>query len=320
MNCPIVVPLDGMYESERALPLAVELAQRSKALLILLRVDEAAPRFAIRESSQNADSPSEIVRRRAEERDQLEGVAAELRRRGLKEVQVAVESGPVGATIARYARSVGASFLAMSTRAGTGIGAVLWGRIAEDVIRDTHLPVLVQPAPASRPRGRNPVKRVLVALDGTDLGEVILGPVVELAQRFEAEVTLLHVIGEHARAGGNIDPLIWSFSDPVAGYADCASLYLRRWVERLAAQGVAARPLVSDGGAPAGVIAREAIEGGADLIALGTHTRKGIARLAIGSNVAAMLRSSTLPLLLCHPPLARRSALSSDIEHELAER
>src|SRR5687768_690915 len=189
MSCPIVVPLDGTYESERVLPLAVEIAQRASAPLVLLRVDETAAGLLPR-LGERAVSHREALRRHLDQRYALDVIAADLRSKGVENVHVALESGSVGPTIVRYARDVDASFVAMSTREGGGVGAVMWGRIAEVVIRQTRLPVLVEPATAVRPRGSRPVGRILVALDGTDLGEAILGPVVELAKLCSAEVTL----------------------------------------------------------------------------------------------------------------------------------
>jgi nucleotide-binding universal stress UspA family protein len=52
------------------------------------------------------------------------------------------------------------------------------------------------------------------------------------------------------------------------------------------------------GGPAADTIVREARKQGADLIVLGTHGRRGVRRLVLGSDAEQVVRTSRVPVLL----------------------
>jgi nucleotide-binding universal stress UspA family protein len=52
------------------------------------------------------------------------------------------------------------------------------------------------------------------------------------------------------------------------------------------------------GGPAADAIVREARKQGADLIVLGTHGRRGVRRLVLGSDAEQVVRTSRVPVLL----------------------
>lgn len=56
------------------------------------------------------------------------------------------------------------------------------------------------------------------------------------------------------------------------------------------------------GGRVADVIVREARKWKADLIVMGTHGRRGIGRVVLGSDAEAVLREARVPVLLLRAP------------------
>ena len=50
------------------------------------------------------------------------------------------------------------------------------------------------------------------------------------------------------------------------------------------------------------VIVQEAKDWGAELIVMGTHGRRGLRRIALGSDAEMVLRDSTVPVLLVRDP------------------
>jgi nucleotide-binding universal stress UspA family protein len=66
------------------------------------------------------------------------------------------------------------------------------------------------------------------------------------------------------------------------------------------AKGVKAQILMPEimGGPAAAEIVRQAKKVGADLIVLGTHGRRGMKRLALGSDAENVVRNSKVPVLL----------------------
>jgi nucleotide-binding universal stress UspA family protein len=68
------------------------------------------------------------------------------------------------------------------------------------------------------------------------------------------------------------------------------------------------------------VIARRIVDGGADLVAMTTHGRSGVARLLVGSVAEQVLRTADVPVLLWKaaiPPAAvRRGRSPEEAAHE----
>jgi nucleotide-binding universal stress UspA family protein len=110
-------------------------------------------------------------------------------------------------------------------------------------------------------------------------------------------------------------------------YVDEAVNQLRRKGHRIlalaqevaTAKGVTAAPILISESCPdvASVILRQASELEADLIVLGTHGRRGLTRILMGSDAEAVLRRSRLPVLLVRAPA---SAGASDNPEEDAVR
>jgi nucleotide-binding universal stress UspA family protein len=131
----ILVPLDGSRLAEAALGEAIELA-RSGAGLVLLRAAEAA-RVPL------AD-PTEVqvaIVREAEA--YLEAVAERTRSAGVGQVQTSVWYGSAGEAIIEAARVRGVDLIVMSSHGRSGLGRLVFGSVAETVLRGTTTPILL---------------------------------------------------------------------------------------------------------------------------------------------------------------------------------
>ena len=141
-------------------------------------------------------------------------------------------------------------------------------------------------------------KRALVPLDGSELSAAILPFITRIAGQLDMEVVLLRVVEP-------IPPQVIESSryveieDVEARLAE-ARAYLRPIVDHLADKGVRTRLEVRHG-TPVTEIVGCAQAVGADLIAMTTHGRSGLARLLLGSVADKVLRGSTLPLLVQRP-------------------
>jgi nucleotide-binding universal stress UspA family protein len=134
-----------------------------------------------------------------------------------------------------------------------------------------------------------------VPLDGSLAAEEVLGPATEVVRWTGAEVVLLRAVDD---AGADAAP-------PPPGPTRRPALaearrYLGRIATRLRAGGasVRTRAVVGD---PAGVIASVAQGEGADLIAMATRGRGGLARAVLGSVATATLEQARVPVLLVRP-------------------
>jgi nucleotide-binding universal stress UspA family protein len=144
----ILVPLDGSRLAEAALGEAVELAGAG-ATLVLLRAAEAP----LRPLSDPTDAQVEVVR---EAEAYLESVAKRAREACVAQVETSVWYGPPGDAIIDTARARGIDLIVMSSHGRSGLGRVVFGSVAETVLRGTRTPILlIRPdgAPVEKPGG-----------------------------------------------------------------------------------------------------------------------------------------------------------------------
>src|SRR5262245_31739212 len=145
----ILVPLDGSDLAEAALETALELVgEQPAAHLVLLRAAEAAPAAG--------DRMEERARLVREAETYLHGVAAGLREAGISRVKTCVWYGPADTTIVEAAESEGASLIVMTSHGHGGLGRMIFGSVAESVLRGTRTPILIVRdvgAPVSPPLG-----------------------------------------------------------------------------------------------------------------------------------------------------------------------
>jgi nucleotide-binding universal stress UspA family protein len=139
------------------------------------------------------------------------------------------------------------------------------------------------------------VTLILVPLDGSKRAEVILPHVEEWAQRFEAEVALLCVIEPSTpmtSPGGTLQDVA-----AVEAEVTKAETYLGAIQGEFQAKGIACRHYAEYGPIVETII-NVSDRVGADLIAMASHGRSGLARVFYGSVAAGVLQRVDRPLLL----------------------
>jgi nucleotide-binding universal stress UspA family protein len=150
-------------------------------------------------------------------------------------------------------------------------------------------------------------ERVLVPLDGSKVGEAAL-PVIELlvdklAAGAKVEVTLLGVITllRHWVVVGEASAPVSYTEEELKLIRQRVMDYLTRTGESMKKRGVSIKTMVSTGNA-ADEILKAADEVNADLIAMSTHGRSGLRRLAFGSITDKVLHGSKTPVLMVRAP------------------
>lgn len=135
-----LVPLDGSETAEAILPFVLEIAGPLDIEVALVRVVVPIPPSVIEGSREVV--VEDVEARRAEAERYLDGLAAELRDRGVR-VRTMVRRGDPAVEIAAAARELEADLVAMTTHGRSGLGRLLFGSVAEAVLRTTELPVLM---------------------------------------------------------------------------------------------------------------------------------------------------------------------------------
>ena len=145
-------------------------------------------------------------------------------------------------------------------------------------------------------------KSILVAVDGSSASAAGLNAALDLAADQEATLTALHVVDD-ANVATNFEDVVYPrrYAD---AYIAASEKYGRKLLDRAAA---AARKsevrfdsvvLRSRGHSVAEVIVAQARKQKADVIVVGTHGRRGLKRVLMGSDAEEVVRSAPVPVLL----------------------
>jgi nucleotide-binding universal stress UspA family protein len=137
----ILVALDGSETAEAILPFAEEVAGPHGAEIVLVRVAEPLSPGEARAAAGVAAPDASFVRE-LEARQYLARAAERLVGRGLR-VRTDVRMGAAAAQILAAAAEVRADLIAMSTHGRGGVGRLLFGSVAEAVLRGARVPVLL---------------------------------------------------------------------------------------------------------------------------------------------------------------------------------
>lgn len=162
--------------------------------------------------------------------------------------------------------------------------------------------MLRQPAVQGEMCGMEPFapRQILAASDFSEVSTCALRHAVMWAQRFHAELTVLHA-QEFPPVG--TDPYFGSYS--LTGLLDATRDAIAQELEEYVAKHVPPdvpvhRELMT--GPPTAVIEEYAASTRADLVVLGTHGRGGVSRLLLGSVAERALRISQRPTLIVRQP------------------
>jgi nucleotide-binding universal stress UspA family protein len=310
----ILLPLDGSLFSEHALPLALETARRANAVLHVVHVyepdevwrdyeDYTPFRF---EGEPEYDAVYENEERGLVRR-YLAWVAGLAAGRGVRAETALLDldgGGDVAGAIGRYAAQARADLVAMATHGRGGLSRAWLGSVADAVVRESGLPVLlVRPPAQSRPDpyAAPTFAHVLVPLDESGEAEEVLGPATTLGSLWNARYTLLTVVPLPLAMGTVTPAPVLDEREEAARMGGAAQVYLERVADRLRRDGHEVDTRLTLETNVADAITFEASQLEADLIALSTHGRSGLTRLVMGSVAAEVVRTAKTPVLVYRP-------------------
>jgi nucleotide-binding universal stress UspA family protein len=211
--------------------------------------------------------------------------------------------GNVASAIADTAAAEGVELIVMSTHGYSGVTRWVLGSVTEKVLRTAPCPVLAVRTP-------NPIQKIAITLDGSELSERSLEPGLELAQRLHADVTLLRCV-PYAAINSSLDEVEHGLGRRMQqDLIDEAANYLAARSASYARSGVEIKTEVRVG--PAADNIYEFVETyGTDLIVMATHGRTGVQRWVYGSVTEKVLHSVKTSLLVVRPVSATRYSMRS---------
>ena len=136
----VLVPLDGSEVSEGVLPFLTDIAGPLDMTIVLLRVLEPVPASVM---EVGGVVPAETLDdRRRDAAEYLAPIATSLRARGI-ETTWTIRVGPAEEEILAAAGAANVDLIAMSTHGRSGLGRLLFGSVAEQVLRRAEVPVFL---------------------------------------------------------------------------------------------------------------------------------------------------------------------------------
>jgi nucleotide-binding universal stress UspA family protein len=142
----ILVALDGSAAAERVLPHVEALAEKFKSRIILLRTRTPVAQLIAALSAPEAVPPVDptplIEAEEEDTRTYLSSVAANLKGKGLN-VEFEYPEGDAAETIVRRAQELGADLIGMTTHGRGGLLHLIFGSVAEEVLRKAACPILL---------------------------------------------------------------------------------------------------------------------------------------------------------------------------------
>jgi nucleotide-binding universal stress UspA family protein len=297
----VLLPLDGSPFAEQAIPWAAAIARKARARLRLALVHQPPFPPPLDQSNLRLYTRIELAVRKAE-RDYLRRVAARIREPGGIQLATTTLTGSPAPALADYAREVAADLVVMTTHGRGGLQRVWLGSVADHLVRSLDVPVLLVRPKEGEPARRVPaLEEILVPLDGSRRAEWALPPALGMATLFGARLALVQVVEPVALL---LDaPVIPQSLDEefMALQRREAQDYLDDIADRISGRGMVSHASsVLAGNALAGIQAAAAGPG-VGMIALATHGRGGLRRLAVGSVTDKLVRTGDLPVLVTRP-------------------
>ncbi|PAP75928.1 universal stress protein [Rubrivirga marina] len=307
----VVCALDVEPGSARALVRAADLAERSHAALHLFH---ARPLFRARLAHAGDDTAADPFE--ATVRDYVnEALGADDAFDVLAPVVHVAhgEAAPDG--ILRYAAAVGADLVVLGTHGRQGIGHLLLGSVAEEVLRRSTVPVLVVPDRAAR-TAPGPDAPILVGADFSAHTAEALAHALRVAGAYSAPIALAHV--RDAPADTLVDPHARGPMSPPTGLSSREEAHeaLRDLIDAHGLGDRVERHVIP--GRPAEELAALARRTHAGLLVVGTHGRRGWDRLRLGSVAEGVARHAECPVLVVPTPSLHPPAEAVEVAAEAA--
>jgi nucleotide-binding universal stress UspA family protein len=308
MFSKIVVPVDGSAFAEAAMPMALALSEKTGAEVRLAMVNEPVnlPPGLWAEA---------FVENHARYLESLIGSVSERVGADTTVSSVLLE-GQVAESLCGETTACGADLIVMSTHGHGGLARVWLGSVADAVLRESPVPVLlVRPGEddTGDPLGPDSLSHIVVPLDGNPLAEAALEPALGLARLFEASVTLLKTVTYPVMISSYLPDTVEDNEAFIRQAEEGAMAYLNAVKSRIVDGTTNIDVAVMVSQRPAAGVLHQVDEVAADFVAMASRNRHGLARAALGSIADKVIRGSKTPVLIVHPTDEARSERSEEV-------
>jgi nucleotide-binding universal stress UspA family protein len=277
----ILVAYDGSPSAQNALSLASQLAREDKSWIKVLAV---VPPYlgdleliGVSDIKEAIAGPGQELLAEAKRIAEQEGV----------HILTNLEQGEPYEQIVHVAEEENCDLIIMGRRGKAKMERELMGSVTARVIGHTSKDVLVIPE-----NGTLSWENILLATDGSTCCDNALARALEIAQERKVKLSAVSVVytnDEFYALGQGVVKELYQEADKVLDK-------VKKWAGDL---GVQTELFVRDG-EPHQAITAMAAEISASLIVMGSHGRKGLTRLLMGSVTERVIGYADCPVLVCH--------------------
>jgi nucleotide-binding universal stress UspA family protein len=198
-------------------------------------------------------------------------------------------------TILEYASDNDIDLILMGTHGRRGLGHLLLGSAAEEVVRAAACPVLTirelkEPKPVMH------VNNILVPVDFSNYSKDTLAYASEIAQSYNAQLQVLHIIEETMHPAFSLTGKS-SIFDLIPGIQDDCRKRTEKMVKEVVSKKIKTDIFIKGGSAASDII-KYAKENSADLIVIATHGLTGLEHMLLGSVTEKVVRMAHCPVFI----------------------
>jgi nucleotide-binding universal stress UspA family protein len=266
----ILLATDGSEFSAAAETTALELARRCGARLLVTRVVLTNPEY-------EALVPDRVQKAEIEAQKQIDKVAEEAKAAGVRAETVLRQGSDPYHEVVRVANEKHADVVVIGRRSRSDLARLMVGDSTAKVIGLASCSVLVAPRDT-----RMPENGVLVATDGSRLGDAAAYSAVRLVSQCNLPLTAVSVVRE----------------DSTSEERSEAQAAVERVRKAAAKEHVKVDAMLQEGRRPETAILEAAKDSGADMIVVGSHGRTGLSRLMMGSVSERVIGNALCPVLV----------------------
>lgn len=291
----LLVPLDGSKLAETVVPSAITLATGYHAQVILLNILERSATESIHGEKHLLD-PQEA-------KTYLEGVAAKLQENGV-ESEIHVHDAPEGdvaASIVSHADEFAPDLVVLCSHGSSGLRGLIYGRIAQQVLRLGTWPILVLQAPDRNTKQQLDLTNILLPLDGNDEHEIALTEAMSLTKVFRSTLHLAFVVptvNTLTEEGAAVGAMLPSTMRVILDMAEQEGIdYLGSVARRCKEEGLQVTTSVLRG-EPVPTLLAHARKKKIGLVVMASHGKAGLEALLSNAVGPRVVRKVDCPMLL----------------------
>ncbi len=296
----ILVPLDGSINAEMVLPYAEELAGKFQGVISLTGVieKENIPITATGITS-NSLLESYLAEKAKEVAEHGRGFGIDT----ADQITFRLLSGDIAQKILSYSDEINADLIALTSKGASSHEKWVLGNISAKILRATIKPVLLIRTTADKTAldEKRLVKKILIPLDGSTIGESAIPIAESLAIKLGAQIILIHILEPIIKSGMYDTNPKYTITDSLSTREGETKAYL----DQVNASIKERTGIISDNviivGYPANEIADYSIHHDIDLIAMSTHGRTGLQQWVFGSVTDKTLHFGDTPVLVVRP-------------------